>query len=81
MALCPDEVWTRPHLGRRERSLVTVAALVSQGRTSELEHQMRLALVHGVTPDELRELVTHLALCIGWANASAALRVAKTCGC
>ena len=55
------ELWDRDVLSRRDRSLVTVAALVANGRTSQLQFHFGRALDHGVTPVELSELVTHVA--------------------
>lgn len=60
------DVWERPGLSKRDRSLVTVAALAALGRDKQLIGHMRRALDNGVTPDELREVVTHLAFYAGW---------------
>ena len=60
------ELWDRDVLSRRDRSLVTVAALVANGRTSQLQFHFGRALDHGVTPVELSELVTHVAYYAGW---------------
>ena len=71
------DLWTRPGLTRRDRSVVTVAALIARNQPIELRFQMALALKHGVTPSELSEIITHLAFYSGWGNAMAAVDVAK----
>src|SRR4029077_12332336 len=63
------DVWTRPGLSPRDRSLVTVAALVALNRTDQLRSHLGRALDNGVTQDELAEMVTHLAFYAGWAGA------------
>lgn len=60
------DVWARPELSRRDRSLITVAALTALGRTDQLRSHLNLALDNGVTQDELAELSTHLAFYAGW---------------
>jgi 4-carboxymuconolactone decarboxylase len=72
------DVWERPQLGKRERSLITVAALVASYRPGQMEFHMTRALENGVTPDELRELVTHLAFYAGWPSAVTAAEVLAT---
>ena len=62
------QLWDRDALSRRDRSLVTVAALAATGRASQLRFQFAFALDHGVTPVELSELVTHVAFYAGWPN-------------
>lgn len=54
------ELWERPELGKRDRSLVTVAAIVAQGRLDTLAFHLSLALDHGVKPQELAGAITHL---------------------
>lgn len=71
------EVWKRPDLSPRDRSLVTVASLVSMYRTNELPFHVKRALDNGVTKDELVELITHLAFYSGWPTASTALGIAQ----
>jgi 4-carboxymuconolactone decarboxylase len=63
------DVWERPQLGRRDRSLVTCAALVALGKTEQMGFHFPRAIDNGVTADELVELVTHLAFYAGWPNA------------
>nr|WP_322093539.1 carboxymuconolactone decarboxylase family protein [Paraburkholderia bannensis] len=70
-----DGVWKRAPLSPRDRSIVTVAALIARHHTAELPFQVRLALDHGVTPAELSELVTHLAFYSGWGTATAATAI------
>lgn len=60
------DVWARPELSRRDRSLITVAALTALGRTDQLRSHLNLALDNGVARDELAELTTHLAFYAGW---------------
>ena len=71
------EVWERPGLSRRDRSLITVAALLAMGRDKQLEGHLSRALVNGVTKDEISELITHLAFYAGWPAAMTAAQVAK----
>src|SRR5690349_12161382 len=66
------EVWQRPGLSRRDRSLITVATLVAQYRANELPFHLNFALQNGVTKDEITELITHLAFYAGWPPASTA---------
>jgi 4-carboxymuconolactone decarboxylase len=63
------DVWERPGLGKRDRSLITVAALVASYRPQQMPFHMKRALENGVTPEELVELVTHLAFYAGWPSA------------
>jgi 4-carboxymuconolactone decarboxylase len=60
------DVWARPALSRRDRSLITVAALTALGRTDQLRSHLGVALDNGVTREELAELATHLAFYAGW---------------
>ncbi len=71
------EVWKRPGLSPRDRSVVTLAALIARNQTIALPDQLKLALDHGVKPAEISEIITHLAFYSGWANAMAASAVAK----
>ena len=71
------EVWERPGLSRRDRSLITVAALIAMGRDKQLEGHLGRALANGVTRDEISELITHLAFYAGWPAAMTAALVAK----
>jgi 4-carboxymuconolactone decarboxylase len=71
------DVWRRPGLSPRDRSLITVAALVALYRTNELPTHLRLALQNGVTRDELVEVITHLAFYAGWPTAATAVAIAR----
>ena len=72
-----NEVWKRPGLAPRDRSIVTLAALVARNQTIELQYYVTLALDNGVTPREISELITHLAFYSGWANAMSAVVATK----
>ncbi len=71
------DVWARPGLSPRDRSLITVATLVALYRTGELKGHLGRALANGVTREELAELFTHLAFYAGWPCAVNAVRVAR----
>ena len=71
------EVWSRPGLDRRTRSLVTITALVALGREHELELHVRAALRNGVTPDELKEVLLQCAVYCGVPAANGAFAVAQ----
>jgi len=71
------DVWRRPGLSPRDRSLVTVATLVALYRVNELPTHLRLALRNGVTQGELVELITHLAFYAGWPTAATAVGIAR----
>ena len=72
-----DDVWRRPGLSPRDRSLVTVASLVSPYRTNELPFHLSRALENGVTRDEIVETITHLAFYSGWPTAGTAIGIAR----
>ena len=71
------ELWKRPGLTPRDRSIVTVAALIARNQTVEMPHYFNLALDNGVKPCELSEIITHLAFYSGWANATSAVPAAR----
>src|SRR5437588_8127937 len=71
------DLWKRPGLTPRDRSIVTVAALIARNQTIEMPYYFNLALDNGVKPSEISETITHLAFYSGWANAFAAVAVAK----
>jgi 4-carboxymuconolactone decarboxylase len=71
------EVWKRPGLSLRDRSIVTLAALIARNQTIEMLTYFKLALDNGVKPSEISEIITHLAFYSGWANAMSAVAVAK----
>lgn len=70
-------LWKRPGLSARDRSIVTVAALIARRETLELPFYLTLALDSGVKPREVSEIITHLAFYAGWPNATAAVGAAK----
>lgn len=72
-----DDVWKRPGLAPRDRSIVTLAALIARNQTVELAHHVDLAFDNGVKPREISEIITHLAFYAGWGNAMSAVAVVK----
>src|SRR4051812_8422204 len=71
------DVWERPGLSKRDRSLVTVTALIATNPTEQLRFHIPFALKNGVTKDEMIEAITHLAFYAGWPSAMSALQLAK----
>ncbi len=71
------DIWERPELSKRERSLITVSALIALNRPDQLRSHLNLALKNGVTQSELSEEITHLAFYTGWPNAVTAVGIAK----
>ncbi len=71
------DVWERPQLSKRDRSLITCAALVATGKTEQMNFHFPRAIENGVTQDELVELITHLAFYAGWPSAVSAATRAK----
>lgn len=71
------EVWKRPQLSPRDRSLVTVAALTAGGDTAQLTFHLRHAKDNGASEEELIEAITHLAFYTGWPKAMSAMAVAR----
>ena len=71
------DVWARPGLSPRDRSLATVSALVAMNRPDQLRHHLERALENGLTRDELIEAITHLAFYAGWPSGVTAIGVAK----
>ena len=70
-------VWKRPQLSPRDRSIVTLSVLIARNQTVELPYHLNLALDNGVKPGEISEIITHLAFYSGWANATSAVGVTK----
>ena len=68
-----NDLWNRPDLGLRDRSIVTLAALIARTHTTALPFFLSQALDHGVTPAEISEIITHLAFYSGWGAAVAAV--------
>jgi 4-carboxymuconolactone decarboxylase len=71
------DVWKRPQLSKCDRSLITCAALVSTGKTEQMDFHFPRALENGVTQEEIVEMITHLAFYVGWPNAMSAVNRAK----
>jgi 4-carboxymuconolactone decarboxylase len=71
------DLWKRPGLGPRDRSIVTLAALIARNQSVEMPVYLALALDSGVKPSEISEIITHLAFYSGWSNAMSAISVAK----
>jgi 4-carboxymuconolactone decarboxylase len=71
------EVWVRPELSKRDRSLATVAALVAMNRPDQLRFHLNYAVENGVKKEELIEAITHLAFYAGWPSAMSAIMIAK----
>lgn len=71
------DVWARKELSPRDRSLITVAALIAGGNTEQLPFHLNRAKENGLSESELIEVITHLAFYAGWPRAMSAIRVAK----
>jgi len=71
------EVWKRPDLAPRDRSIVTLAALIARNQTIEMPFYFNLALDNGVKPREISEIITHLAFYSGWGNAMSTISIAR----
>ena len=71
------DLWLRPDLAPRDRSLVTVAALIANGQAAQISYHLNRAMDNGLTQTEAAEVITHLAFYAGWPNAFSALPVAK----
>ncbi len=71
------DIWERPGLSKRDRSLITVATLVALNRTEQLPFHLARALENGISKDEIVELITHLAFYAGWPTAMSAILLAK----
>jgi 4-carboxymuconolactone decarboxylase len=71
------DVWERAELSKRDRSLITVAALIANGNTEQLPGHLNRAKANGISEAELSEVMTHLAFYAGWPRAISAIMVAK----
>ena len=71
------DVWARAELSPRDRSLVTVAALIANGNTEQLPSHLNRAKANGISETEVAEVMTHLAFYTGWPRAISAILVAK----
>lgn len=76
-AVLLGDLWKRPELVPRDRSLVTLAVLIARHQMIELPHHLNLALDNGVTAAEISEIIAHLAFYSGWANATGTVAVTK----
>ena len=71
------DVWERPGLSKRDRSLITVASLIAMNRSDQLKGHLERALANGVTKEEIGEVITHMALYSGWPTAMSAGQIAQ----
>ena len=71
------DVWKRPGLSPRDRSIATLAALIARNQTAEMADYVGIALDNGVNPAEVSEIITHLAFYAGWGNAMTAVAVTR----
>jgi 4-carboxymuconolactone decarboxylase len=71
------DVWERPQLSKRDRSLVTCAALVAMGKTEQMDFHIPNAVRNGVRQEEIIEMITHLAFYAGWPSAMSAVNRVK----
>ena len=71
------DLWLRPELAPRDRSLITVAALIASGQVAQMPYHLNRAMDNGLTQPQAAEVITHLAFYVGWPNAFSALPVAK----
>lgn len=70
-------LWQRPQLSRRDRSIVTLSVLIARNQAIDLKHYVDVALDNGVSPTEISEIITHLAFYAGWSNAMSAVAATK----
>ena len=71
------DVWERPNLSKRDRSLIVCATLIATYRPEQLKGHLQRALDNGVTKDEISEMITHLAFYSGWTASMTAANIAK----
>ncbi|HLB97427.1 MAG TPA: carboxymuconolactone decarboxylase family protein [Acetobacteraceae bacterium] len=71
------DVWERPQLSKRDRSLIVCATLIATYRPEQLRGHLERALINGVTKEELSEVITHLAFYAGWPAAMSAANIAR----
>ena len=72
------DLWLRPDLAARDRSLITVAALIANGQAAQLPYHLARAMDNGLTREQAGEVISHSAFYAGWPNAFSVLTVAKT---
>ena len=71
------DLWLRPALAPRDRSLVTVSALIASGQVAQIPYHLNRAMEHGLTQAQVSEVLTHLAFYAGWPNVFSAIPVVK----
>jgi 4-carboxymuconolactone decarboxylase len=71
------QVWSRPQLSRRDRSLITISSLVSAGNTEQLQAHIPMGIANGLTKEEIIEAITHVAFYAGWPRSVSALTLAQ----
>jgi 4-carboxymuconolactone decarboxylase len=71
------DLWLRPGLAPRDRSLITVSALIATGQVAQIAYHLNRAMDNGLTPEQTGEVITHPAFYAGWPNAFSALPIAK----
>lgn len=71
------DIWERPELSKRDRSLITVAALIAMNRPDQLRSHLKIARQNGVSQQEIGEVITHLAFYAGWPSAVSAAGIAN----
>jgi 4-carboxymuconolactone decarboxylase len=71
------DLWLRPDLAPRDRSLVTISALIANGQVAQLTGHIPIGMTNGLTQSEIAEAITHLAFYVGWPNVFSAMPVAK----
>jgi 4-carboxymuconolactone decarboxylase len=71
------DLWLRPALGPRDRSLVTVSALIASGQVAQIPYHLNRAMDNGLTKVQASEVLTHLAFYAGWPNVFSAVPVVK----
>ena len=71
------DLWLRPDLAPRDRSLVTISSLIASGQVAQLSGHLNRAMDNGLTQAQASEVLTHLAFYVGWPNVFSALPVAK----
>jgi len=72
-----NDIWERPELSKRDRSLVTISALIALNRPDQLRSHIRLGLQNGLTKEEIVETITHMAFYSGWPSGVSAVAIAK----
>ena len=71
------DIWERPQLSKRDRSMIVCATLIATYRPEQLRGHLQRALDNGVTKDEISEMITHLAFYSGWPASMTAANIAK----